>query len=308
MPETIDVGSLSLSASTSSSRLDSSVVARAEPYVFRSYDVMTVSSTLRKWQSMDVSRSGDEKVMASVRVDRTNSIDRVSSSTSGSAYGDDDDDDDDKDIDATPIAGSKLHRCWEAARATSALPQAHRPLVLNGKYYDGGLLCNNPIEIVWREARRAALRPTMQIDRSSHSNAVHCVVSIGSGLRLVAAARGVDSASGASLESEKADQSEQAHRRWSSLHCNDERRHRPLYRRIDPTPTTGTDNNNEFGGGVDLASMQVEPIEFSCRWADHVSFTQMLDLALMIQAAGIFSLLSLAVVLVVAVAAVVSHI
>ncbi|KAK5698262.1 hypothetical protein LTR97_007223 [Elasticomyces elasticus] len=66
-------------------------------------------------------------------------------------------------------------KIWEAARATSAAPSFFAPVEIDEvRYVDGGLLANNPVNMLWEEARNAWSEYPIE-------DQVRCLVSLGTG-------------------------------------------------------------------------------------------------------------------------------
>ncbi|KAE9367217.1 FabD/lysophospholipase-like protein [Stipitochalara longipes BDJ] len=75
-------------------------------------------------------------------------------------------------------------RIWEAARATSAASTFFDPIKINGRMYnDGGIGLNNPINLLWTEARSI-----WSDDRRRFSDNIKCIVSIGTGQDIISRA------------------------------------------------------------------------------------------------------------------------
>lgn len=73
---------------------------------------------------------------------------------------------------------------WEAARATSAAPSFFDPISIDGqKFGDGGTGANNPVSILWGEARDY-FKPRRDPSWDLSSN-LQCLVSIGTGKLLL---------------------------------------------------------------------------------------------------------------------------
>lgn len=78
-------------------------------------------------------------------------------------------------VDGTGVDESYDCTIWEAARATSALPSLFKPVMIGSSgpkepFVDGGLGCNNPLDVLFEEAYRAFS------DRH-----ISCIVSLGAG-------------------------------------------------------------------------------------------------------------------------------
>lgn len=77
---------------------------------------------------------------------------------------------------------------WQAARATSAAPLYFKPITF-GKpeqvYVDGGLHCNNPVRVLYDEAKN--------VWNTSSGRTIDCIISIGTGsLSLIPVRKRVD--------------------------------------------------------------------------------------------------------------------